>query len=229
MREYKKGQITRDAVAAYESDIEISTKDASSYFPISAATCFTPPYVVGATITIYTDRGIATTLGGETLREEALSAKYIKVTVEPFDKGDNNTIKIGSLVGGIKKEFDPPLEWAFSDNEVPNQENLSSRSGVRWTYEKGPAARTLTLKMEGDLDEQFRYSYRKILSGITKYAKNPVFISLGATTIHLYDEQLALVQFDGSSQLNNEGWKYDETIAKWMPIGSMGFKFTEIV
>jgi len=234
VREYKIGQVNRSGILLHESDIEISTKNAASYYPISAATCLIPSYAVGSSIRIYSDRGMKEL--DTSLTPSPLGAKYVKVVATPFERADNNSIRIGTMIGGIKKEFKPPLNWDWSDVETPNEEQMTTRSGIKWTNTQGPSSRALSLKMEGDLSEQFRYGFRKTLDGITQYSKNPMFISLAPmSTIgtipnrSLYEENLSLVQFDSSSDFKNQGWKYNENTSEWIAIGNMGFKFSEIV
>ena len=51
-----------------------------------------------------------------------------------------------------------------------------------------------------------------------------------ANKVKIYsDLKSGKVQFDGSSDFKNQGWKYNENTSEWIAIGNMGFKFSEIV
>lgn len=226
-RTIQKGQITRsDGITANESDIIISTKTASSYFPIAGTTNAT--FVVGSTFNIYSSRAYSTNMSSY-----AKVCKKMRIDIEGFEYGDSNFARIGSLVAGTTFTFNPLLDWQFKDTEEPNQEFNETRSGLNWVYNKGPSVRTLDMSLTGDVDQQMRYEFRNIMNSVTKYAKSPISLIIGSGELQsnqgeLY-EDLILSRFSDSTNLENIGWKYDETSSNWKPVGNMSIKFTEIV
>jgi hypothetical protein len=226
-RTIQKGQITRsDGITANESDIIISTKTASSYFPIAGTT--NASFVVGSTFNIYSSRAYSTNMSSY-----AKVCKKMRIDIEGFEYGDSNFARIGSLIAGTTFTFNPLLDWEFKDTEEPNQEFNETRSGLNWVYNKGPSVRTLGMSLNGDVDQQMRYEFRNILNSVTKYARSPISLIIGSGELQsnqgeLY-EDLILTRFSDSTDFQNAGWKYDEVSSNWKPVGSMSLKFTEIV
>lgn len=222
------GHVTRsDGSSGYETAFEISTKNASQYYPI-VGTCFTPNYVTGSSFEIYSDRAWASSE-----QPESRGCSAIKFKFNSFERSDNNTIKGGTVVAGSTITFNPPFDWDWQDREKPTEETTTTNSNISYVYNKGPSSRMLMLKMEGDVDENLRNQFRNTLRGVTKYSKNPMFLVLGEATnaLHktdLYDE-LCFVRFSGDANLQNEGWRYDERTSQWNSVGRMSFKFVEVV
>lgn len=226
-RSIQTGLITRsDGITANESNIILSTTGASSFFPIAGTT--NAAYVVGSTFNIYASKGYTTNLSSF-----ALTCKKLRIDITGFEYGDNNYIRMGSIVAGTTITFNPLLDWQFKDTEQPNQQYNETRSGLNWVYNKGPSTRSFDFNLTGDIDEQMRYEFRNTLNSVTKYAKNPIALIIGSGDLQsnqgeLYDD-LIMTRFTDSTILDNIGWKYDEVSTNWKPVGNMSIKFTEIV
>lgn len=175
--------------------------------------------LVGSTVAIYNDRAY-------NKYDSSLFGKYMKITLNEINFTAERYGYIGSIVAGKRFNFDVPLNWAYTDNEVANQQRFKTRSGISWSYNQGPAERQLALTMIGDVTERSRRELRERLKTTNGYGdSNLVFIteSTGADRemiFHGYPSQ--------ETNFKNDGWYYDETAQKWFNIGDLQLTFIEI-
>jgi len=212
------------SIGSNQIQMHIDTNNVSSFFPISAGTCQIPTYAVGVTMTVFADRGI-TNFSRD-------SGKFMKVTTTRFEYGAQTSAQIGTIIAGLTQPFTVPLDWAYSDTETPNNETFTTRSGTNWRYEKGPAARKISLNLQGDINERFRSQFRSISRGLSKYGKNPlVLVTLPEPFVNQGDvyDNVILSRYDTATDFKNEGWHYDPDLAIWTPVGSMSMIFSEII
>ena len=175
--------------------------------------------MVGTSVAIFADRSVV---------------EFDSIVHLPIFRLASNTpytyeghVRIGTIVGGQKFDFNVPLDWAYSDTETPNQTEFTTRSGVYWCYNEGPPNRELSLSIVGDVSEEERLKLRDSLRSLSNYSQRPIVFFNGFTQERT--DNLILSRYMGSTSMANEGWYYDPNNLQWKPIGNMSIKLQEVV
>ena len=179
---------------------------------------------VGATASIFADR--AWTAYGQTIVRRYMRLKF-------GGTGDNNWAghwTAGQFVPGMLFEFNPPINWSHTDEEVPNVVVQRSRNGQSWAYEEGPAGRTFVGRQVGDVDGA-RMVLRDLLRTIAGYALQPIALLLNDENTADEDRSLWLTRWVGGSTLDQQAWARraarEGAIAR--PVGDEQIQLEEIV
>jgi hypothetical protein len=177
------------------------------------------PLIVGSTVEFYVDKGYAS-------YTTPMIGKYLKIVLNDIHNTAELQGRIGSIVAGMKLDFDTPLDWQFTDKEVANQQQFKSRSGIRWSYNQGTPERELSFKMIGDVSHQNRRTLRDQIKSINGYGEhNLVFVTESTGNDA---DQIFHGQYQPTTELSNQGWYYDGENQIWRPVGDMSITLMEI-
>lgn len=171
---------------------------------------FTPSTVsAGATVSVSGDRGWLAY--GQTI-----SKRYMRIRFgESGEENWSGRWALGGIVPGIAMEMGrvvagdsypaPVFDWSHSDEEVPRVTDYRSRSGVTWSRKEGPADRTITGRLVGDVTG-FRYELRDLIGQMAGYRVQPMALLLNDEVLAGEDESLHLVRFEGPTSMDNQGY-----------------------
>jgi len=159
--------------------------------------------------------------------------KYLKFRFHGTDVTAEDYFKIGTIVGGLSLNLDVPIEWGTTDDSMKeNVTHFNTRSGIKWGYTEGPAARTITGKITGDTNEQERIKLRNMFNSFIDISQFPVVLVMNSNgdTVggNIKPEDIVLGEIEGGMVLKNDGWYYDEVQESWMPIGNLSITVTEV-
>lgn len=132
-----------------------------------------------------------------------VNQRYMRLRFQDADTAEGFH-RCGTVVAGVKRAVDVPLDWARTDNQQPNVSQFRSRGAVTWSYEEGPPQRTWSGRLVGDAVRE-REQLRALI-GVIGFETRPI--------AWVFDderpvEQVALVRWTGGSQLDNAGFYRD--------------------
>ena len=152
--------------------------------------------------------------------------RYMRLTFpnEATAEGDH---RLGHIVPGLTMSNTVPMDWAFSDAQMGNVTRRRTTSGISWAHQEGPAERTITGRIIGDVT-RYREEFRYLLNDLCNYNERPMAFVLNED---VPNTELMLVTFEGSTQLDNAGWVQEnvEGITRWRPVGDMSVTLKEVV
>lgn len=134
--------------------------------------------------------------------------------------------KLGRLVVGLARKFDPPLHWSFSDSERPDTTVVRTRGGVSWAYQEAPPERRIVGRWIGDYEGK-RSAFRDAVKHLAAYQEQPIALTLDASHTLGQEDHLLLTRFDGGVDLDNQAWHIGADSFK-RPVGDMQVFFKEI-
>lgn len=155
---------------------------------------------------------------------EPVKTRYMRIVLPAEDVAVNGKHALGAFVAGPVHDFDPPLDWAWKDNEEPNTTRFTSKSGVTWAYKEGPAQRVWQGRMVGDVSQRNREALRNLLRVFASYDVRPVALVIDHANL---PSQLLYGYTSTGGQLDNEGW-FTDTDGKWAGSGDSPFQLVEV-
>jgi hypothetical protein len=168
--------------------------------------------------------------------------KFLRLTLSDH-LGTDSFFKMGSMVAGITFGLERvPISWEHSETTTGNVTEFNSRSGVRWGYKEGPASKSFTGTIAGDVFENERRNILNITKQAMQFNVNPVvmvfdgdasvFAKNGddpSAKVYSDPENILLGTFSQELTLTNPGWRYDETLSEWKTVGDMELTIIEVV
>lgn len=201
-------------------------ENTTHYLEMSRAGQFDPSLMLaGDTVSVLSDRYFH-----RWTDQSAVGKRFMRVTFGTT--GQNNwdgRWKLARLVVGMAKQFDPPLQWQFSDIQIPDVSEVRGRSGASWAYENAPPGRRITGSWPGDIYGAHS-TFRDAINHLAGYRVQPIALMLNGEDAHGIEDTMLLTRFDGSVGLDRQAWRYDETHGEVLrPVGDMQVFFREIV
>ena len=187
----------------------------------------------GATLTYYADRGHTTIADSVS----SGSNGYDGFEIEVFGGGSTPTpsynpepegyLYTGTVVVGTSLTLRVPLDWNWKDDAQPNNKMYKSVSNYTWGYKQSGASRKFTGEMVGDVSQQLRRIIRDTLRSATDYNRKPLVFILQDWD---YDSEMMLFgRVESGSDLENEGWFWDEISQIWKPLGNLSLTIEEVI
>ena len=179
--------------------------------------------VVGSSLYIYSDRGV---LLYDSIGTTDYSKRYMRVTFEQSGP-PSGYHKVGTIVAGTTLDLEVPLDWKYKDAQAANATTYRSRSGISWAYIEGPARRTVTGTIEGDISG-FRERLRNLLRSTTQYAEYPMVLVRDDTRL-TDPESVMLGKIASGLDFEQTGGRWSSASTTWVPVGDTSFQFEEEV
>lgn len=156
-----------------------------------------------------------------------VKTRYMRLSF-PSEEVIDGKHALGGLIAGPIHQFDPPLDWAWKDNDQPNTTRFSSRSGITWAKSEGPAQRTWQARLVGDQQQRSREGYRDLLRLFASYDVRPVGLLTQISGSRPLPAACVYGYITSGGQLDNEGWWRDSD-GVWRSAGDLSLQLQEVV
>ena len=133
--------------------------------------------------------------------------------------------RVGRVVAGMTLPIDVPLDWKYRDEQESNVDLFTADSGTRSAYRQGKERRVIRAESIGDVD-RWRESFRGTIRKVAEYEANPMVLvmdSLSPNDSMLYSRLVS------STELENDGWRYDGDNTRWYSVGDVSAIWEEEV
>lgn len=184
------------------------------WFDDEATSLATQGLSVGDKLVVFGDRVAATDLDSQNQR-------YMRLRFVDADTAEGDHA-LGAFVPGDSFYLDVPVDWAFTDNEQPNNTDFRTRGAVSWTYQEGPPQRVVVGRIVGDA-RRVRQELRSRLRN-QGYNATPLALCFDDHNANL---QLVIGRITSGSQHDNAGWRPNPLADLPYTVGDQSLTFTE--